>query len=225
MSANDAVPALNKFLTSCARSAVVRLWDPSFDRSSSGLFTGFFVSPVGHLLTAFHPLRHRLWVIEFTAAEFDLEIEFDATEHASEPREDTIRLPAVCKQGWGDHGADWAVLKVNYAPRSYLPVAAAGHLQPPHDSLCSQVRAYGFTKTQPVFPSLGAYEGQYSRALPEISRFRMSFVNRGVGQSGGPVIDLQSRTVIGVVSGLQAPDGELLTADAAVIDRATFPHF
>jgi len=224
MSGSEVISVLNEFLTDRVRSAVVRLRDPDLDLSSPsgqpGIFTGFFVSPGGHLLTAFHPLKHRLWDTE-RRVELELDIEFDVTGTSGDPGAGPARVAAVCMPGWSNHRADWALLKLDYAPESYLPVAAAGHLRPPQVDLCSAVRAYGFTEDQPDLPNLGAYEGQYARAFPERSQFRMGFVDRGVGQSGGPVLDLRSRTVIGVVSGLYHR-GELLTADAAVIDRATF---
>ncbi len=224
MPGSEVISVLNEFLTGRARSAVARLRDPALDRSSSsgqlGIFTGFFISPAGHLLTAFHPLKHKLWDTERTA-KFELELEFDVTGTSGAPGSDPVRVAAVCAPGWSDHKADWALLRLDYTPDCYLPVAAAGHLRPPQVDLCSAVRAYGFTEDQPDLPSLGAYEGQYARAFPERSQFRMGFVDRGVGQSGGPVLDLRSRTVIGVVSGLYQRR-ELLTADAAVIDQATF---
>ncbi len=223
MPTKDAVALLNEFLTIQARLAVARLRDPSVSPSASseyvGVFTGFFVSPAGHLLTAFHPLKHRLWDTEYSA-EFELAMDFDVTGRPAGARPRPRTVPAVCQAGWSDFRADWAILKLDYAPSSYLPVAAPGHLQPPTVDLCSTVRAYGFTEDQPGSASLGAYEGQFARVFPEISQFRMGFVDRGVGQSGGPVIDLRNRTVIGVVSGLYQRR-ELLTADAAVVDQAT----
>src|SRR5690606_28741479 len=50
-------------------------------------------------------------------------------------------------------------------------------------------------------------------------RFRIAFSVRGRGQSGGPVVDLRSLTVVGSVVGFR--DDERLTADAAAIDRET----
>ena len=224
MPGSEVISVLNEYLTSSARSAVVRLRDPAFVPGSApgslGIFTGFFVSPVGHLLTAFHPLKHKLWDTERTAR-FELDIEFDVMGPPGGPRPSPARVTAECAPGGCDFKADWALLKLDYTPSAYLPIAAEGRLRPPQVDLCSAVRAYGFTEDQPALPSLGAYEGQYSRAFPERSQFRMGFVNRGVGQSGGPVIDLTSRTVIGVVSGLHYRQ-ELLTADAAIIDQATF---
>jgi tetratricopeptide (TPR) repeat protein len=225
MSGSEVISLLNEFLTARARSSVARLRDPDLDHSSAsehlGIFTGFFISPTGHLLTAFHPLKHKLWDRERTA-EFELDMEFDVTGTSGGPGSGPVRVNAVCAPGWSDFKADWALLTLDYAPGSYLPVAKEGHLRPPQVDLCSAVRAYGFTEDQPDRASLGAYEGQYARAFPERAQFRMGFVDRGVGQSGGPVLDLRSRTVIGVVSGLLYQRRELLTADAAVIDQATF---
>jgi hypothetical protein len=209
MASNEVISVLNEYLTNCARSAVVRLRDPEFG-SAPGIFTGFFISPQGHLLTAFHPLKHQLWDTG-RPARFCLDVESDGTGAAP------VRVVAEYEPGGSDFKADWALLRLDYAPAAYLPVAAAWAAQV---DLCSAVRAYGFTEDQPGLASLGAYEGQYARAFPERSQFRMGFVDRGVGQSGGPVIDLRSRTVIGVVSGLYHRR-ELLTADAAIVDQGT----
>src|ERR1017187_1592287 len=189
MPGSEVISVLNEYLTRCARSAVVRLRDPAFVPGSGpgdlGIFTGFFVSPDGHLLMAFHPLKHKLWDTERTAR-FELDIEFDVTDPRGEPRPGPARVTAECAPGCCDFKADWALLKLDYTPGAYLPVAAEGRLQPPQVDLCSAVRAYGFTGDQPDIPSLGAYEGQYARAFPERSQFRVGFVDRGVGQSGGP---------------------------------------
>ncbi len=223
MPVKDALSLLSGFLTSQTRLAVTRLRDPAISPSpaenSSGVFTGFFISPAGHLLTAFHPLKHKLWDVG-SPAKFELELDFDAAREAGDSRPGPLRVVAVSKPGWSDFKADWAALKLAYEPDAYLPIAAPGHLQPPHVDLCSDVRAYGFTEDQPDVPSLGAYQGQYARNFPQRSQFRMGLVDRGPGQSGGPVIDLRSRTVIGVVSGLYQ-SRELLTADAALIDQTT----
>src|SRR5215472_15704118 len=217
MPSSEVISILNEYLTSSARLAVVRVRDPAFalssDPGSLGICTGFFVSPVGHLLTAFHPLKHRLWDTE-RIVRFELDIEFDVAGQPGGSRLDSAKVIAECAPGWCGFKADWALLKLDYAPRAYLPIAAVGFLRPPHVDLCSAVRAYGFTEDQPDLPSLGASEGQYARAFPERSQFRVGLVDRGIGQSGGPVIDLRSRTVIGVVSGLYYRQ-ELLTADAA----------
>ena len=222
MSANEVMSVLNEYLTKCARSSVIRLRDPAFtpgsDEGNTGIFTGFFVSPHGHLLTAFHPLKHWLWDAD-SPAKFELDIEIDVTNRPPENKSSSRRIVAECAPNSSDFKADWALLKLDYVSDAYLPVATA---ELPVE-LCSSVRAYGFTEDQPLLPSLGAYDGQYARTFPERSQFRVGFVDRGVGQSGGPVIDLESRMVIGVISGLYQRQ-ELLTADAAIINQSTFAH-
>lgn len=221
MSATEVISVLNDYLTRCARSCVVRLRDPAFapdsDEGNAGIFTGFFISPHGHLLTAFHPLKHRLWDTE-SLARFELDIEFDIANPSALRKSSTgMRVAAECAPRSSDFKSDWALLRLDHASDAYLPLAAKGY-QP---ELCAPVRAYGFTEDQPLAPILGAYEGQYARAFPERSQFRVGFINRGVGQSGGPVVDLENRVVVGVVSGLYHRQ-ELLTADAAFIDQGTF---
>jgi len=221
MPSPEIISVLNEFLTRRTLAATVRLRDPEFYSESvtnTGIFTGFFVSSHGHLLTAFHPLKHQLWDIE-RPRKFELDVEFDLTGQSSQEMPSPIRVIADYKPHSSDFRADWALLQLDYDCNAYLPLAPAGF----QIELCTSVRAYGFTEDQPVVPSLGAYEGQYARRFPERSQFRVGFVNRGIGQSGGPVIDLGSRMVIGVVSGLYHKQ-ELLTADAAVVNQGTFAH-
>jgi tetratricopeptide (TPR) repeat protein len=219
MSSNEVISVLNDFLTRRARAATVRLRDPEFlsgSKGNTGIFTGFFISPYGHLLTAFHPLKQQLWDIE-RPCRFELDLEFDLTSQPQKGTASPTRVTADYTANAADFKADWVLLQLDYACDAYLPVAPADC----QVGLCTSVRAYGFTEDQPVVPSLGAYEGQYARTFPERSQFRVSFVNRGVGQSGGPVIDLERRMVIGVVSGLYHRE-ELLTADAAIVNQGTF---
>lgn len=220
MPANEVVSILNEYLTKCARSCVVRLRDPTFaagvGKDNTGVFTGFFISPHGHLLTAFHPLKHRIWDTE-SHASFELDLELDATSRPCGRESAARRIMAEYAPNSCDFKSDWALLKLDYTCDSYLPLATEGQ----HTELCAPVRAYGFTEDQPDLPGLGAYEGQYARPFPERSQFRVGFINRGVGQSGGPVVDLEKRVVIGVVSGLHHRQ-ELLTADAAIINQDIF---
>lgn len=220
MSAPDPASILDRFLQKRTRQAIVRLLDPSItsaDGSAGGIFTGFFISPFGHLLTAFHPLKHQLFD-PHDAFEFEIMMEFDVTTQSGVDPAAPICVLATYLPGASDFRSDWALLKINFEPSTYLPVASPAYLRSnPGD--CLPFRAYGFTEDQADLACLGAYEGQFVRLFPERSQFRTSFINRGPGQSGGPVIDLTTRTVVGVVSGLYQRR-ELLTADAALIDEA-----
>lgn len=202
---------LQEFLRRRAGASVVRLRDLA--EAPDAVFTGFFISRAGHLLTAYHALESRLLDLGY-AEQFDIAFEFDPVwlppGSPSGPFENTAR----CEPGWRDPVADVAILKLSYQPPTYLPISA---LRSPESLLGSPVRAYGFSVTQRGIPSLGEVEGTYFRALPEQRRFRIAGVVRGKGQSGGPVIDLRSRTVLGTVVGFFQK--EINTGDAAAVSR------
>src|SRR5260370_36124578 len=130
MPTKDAVALLNEFLTIQARLAVARLRDPSVSPSASseyvGVFTGFFVSPAGHLLTAFHPLKHRLWDTEYSA-EFELAMDFDVTGRPAGGPTRPRTVPAAWQAGGSAFPDVWAVLNREFAASCYLPRAAPGH--------------------------------------------------------------------------------------------------
>ncbi len=218
---------LGTFISRQARAAVVRLRDPHLDDHQ--VFTGFFVSSDGHLLTVFHALRHELWDTG-SRAEFELELEFDSSDPGDEH---IVRTNAICEPGWRAFPADWALLRVDYAPSAYLPLQERQANRPTATRLLSELCSYGFTDSQREVCRLGAFAGQYARALPERSQFRLTYVNRGLGQSGSPVIDMHQLSAIGVLANIYDSSGELLagdsqfgartaealTCDAAVIDQ------
>lgn len=202
---------LTAFLTAEARKAVVRLRIP--DMTSGGLFSGFFVSPEGHLVTAFHAVKAFAFELP---CQFDVLLEFDAaTGGAGQP----VRTSVRCEPGWCDPTADWVVLQTGLRPSPYLPVAAPHVLERHGDPLCAELRVYGFTITEQGTPHLGALSGQYLRPAPQRRRFHVAFSVRGRGQSGGPAIDMRSHTVVGSVVGYR--QDEQLTADLAALDQET----
>jgi tetratricopeptide (TPR) repeat protein len=203
---------LNAFLTAEARAAVVRVREPG--AGDEGVFSGFFVSPAGHLITAFHAVKG--CVLELPA-EFDLEIELDGQPTGRGDRRVRETVVARCDAGWTDPVADWALLRLDYRPSAFLPVSGLDVLQPSDGALCSELRVYGFTATEPGHANIGALNGEYLRRVPERGRFHVAYTVRSRGQSGGPVIDLRSRAVIGSVVGYRAD--EALTGEAAAIDR------
>ncbi|WP_435207352.1 tetratricopeptide repeat protein [Micromonospora sp. bgisy143] len=205
----DYASALSTFLAVQARSAVVRLRDPDLD---GGVFTGFFISPAGHLITAFHSVKARFLV---AGESFPLEVLVtDGDEHR------TVTTRAHCPPGCHDRLADWALLKLDLEPSGYLPLSTPGRLAG-DDVDCAPLRVYGFTVAGGGQAGLGSLSGEFLRTVPDRHRFRIAFSVRSQGQSGGPVIDLRSHTVVGSVVGFR--EDERLTADAALLDRSTLP--
>jgi Trypsin-like peptidase domain len=196
---------------------VVRLRD--LTEPPDAIFTGVFISPVGHLLTAYHALESRLLDVGYSE-QFELAFEFDPAWLPGGFRAGPLKSTARCEPGWRDPGADFAILKLSYEPPAYLPISAPFG---PETLLGSALRAYGFTVTQQGTASLGEVEGSYLRALPEQRRFRITGVVKGEGQSGGPVIDLRSRTVVGTVVGFYQK--EINTGDAAAVSRDRLENF
>lgn len=197
--------ALSGFLAEAARVSVVRLRDPRLDE---GLFTGFFISPAGHLITAFHAVKAHL---HSTPGSFALDVEFPSGAGTG-----AAGVLARHESGWADRDADWALLHLDLEPPGYLPLAEPDGLTGP-DADCAPMRVYGFTVADQGRTGLGAISGEFLRPVPERRRFRIAFSVRSRGQSGGPVIDLRSHTVVGSVVGFR--EDERLTADAALVDR------
>ncbi|MGI5148637.1 trypsin-like peptidase domain-containing protein [Plantactinospora sp. CA-294935] len=195
--------ALSGFLAEAVRESVVRLRDPGFDE---GVFTGFFISPVGHLVTAFHAVKAHL---HRTPGSFPLDVQFAGGL-------DVSGIEARHEPGWADREADWALLHLDLDPPGYLPLAESDVLTGPGAD-CAPVRVYGFTVADQGRAGLGAISGEFLRTVPQRRRFRIAFSVRSQGQSGGPVVDLRSHTVVGSVVGFR--EDERLTADAALVDR------
>ncbi|MEU8285866.1 trypsin-like peptidase domain-containing protein [Micromonospora sp. NPDC048905] len=205
----DYASALSTFLAVQARSSVVRLRDPELD---GGVFTGFFISPAGHLITAFHSVKSHFLA---DGESFPLEI---LVATADDRR--TVTTRAYCPSGCHDRLADWALLKLDLEPSGYLPLSTPGRLTA-EDIDCAPLRVYGFTVVGGGEAGLGSLSGEFLRAVPDRRRFRVAFSVRSQGQSGGPVIDLRSHTVVGSVVGFR--EDERLTADAALLDRSALP--
>lgn len=200
---------LREFVRQRAKASVVRIRDTAESRDN--VFSGTFVSPEGHLLTAYHTIGPRAIDPDY-AAEFEVIIEFDHSIGV-----DAVTCRARCEVGWWDAAADIAVLELDYRPPHYLLVAP--YLSP--DQLSDQTLiAYGFTSSELGVPAIGQTEGKYLRALPESRRFRMRDIVTGRGHSGGPVVDLDSYAVVGTVSGYWAE--ELVSGDAAAVSQEWF---
>jgi tetratricopeptide (TPR) repeat protein len=151
---------------------------------------------------------------------FGLQVDFDAK---SEVPERHSVVTALHKPSWRDNIADWAILQLDCAVPAHLALADPHVL--PNLADFAEMQAYGFTQYSKD-ANLGWYKGELSRRLPRTRQFRSSYINRGMGQSGGPVVDVASRTVIGVVSSIDTHtttphDGELLTATSAAVDAVT----
>lgn len=215
MTANRVQSLLTDFLARQARQAVVRVRDLSDDAERS-LFTGFFISPDGHLVTAFHTVKSHAFDLP---CEFDLRLESDigVTGQHDSTSTSVIDTTARCEEGWCDPIADWAVLQVAFMPKAFLPVSAPHTLERTRDPLCAAVRVFGFTSLERGTPALGALSGEYLRPVPERRRFHVAFSVRSRGQSGGPVVDLRTQGVVGSVVGFR--QDEQLTADVAALDQ------
>jgi tetratricopeptide (TPR) repeat protein len=211
MSADLTRKLLNEYLRKQAGGAVVRIRDA--DEPKSKIFTGSFISPAGHLLTSYHALEARLMDATFRV-EFDVAFEFDPIWFPRETPTSEIVCHAFCEPGWRDPEADIAIVKLDHMPAAFLPIATADGS---NNLLGSALVSYGFTIKQSGTASIGEIEGRYLRALPETRRFRVSGIVTSIGHSGGPVLNIASRCIVGAVVGFWQQ--EINSGDAAAISR------
>lgn len=140
--------------------------------------TGFFISPEGYVLTAYH-------CVDFEAGKIELATPFDG-KVAAQLQPDKS-LPAY----------DLAILKTNHQPSHCIPL---GRVTPDRVSMSDRVVTIGYpashlTSNQEV----GTYKGYISRWRGD-DLVELSDAIKGKGQSGGSVYHYGTGRVIGVVT-------------------------
>jgi hypothetical protein len=168
--------------------------------------TGFFISPDGYFLTAYHcvvdmlvsgknrfPLK--LEFIEGRGLSFD-EVYFDKDK--SDPR------------------LDFAVLRLNH--QFLFPCLPLGVLGDEH--IESRITALGFAGASKPGRGLGFYRGNISRFMKYNPHwFEPVLAIQGEGQSGGPIYHYDTHRVVGLAVGIQ---DDLVSAGVAVKFDALF---
>jgi Trypsin-like peptidase domain len=138
--------------------------------------TGFFISPEGYVLTAYH-------CVDFEAGKIELATPFDGKVAAQLQPEKSLR----------DY--DLAILKTNHQPSHCIPL---GKITP--DLVSDRVVTIGYPASHLALnQEVGTYKGYISR-WREDGLVELSDAIKGKGQSGGSVYHYGTGRVIGVVT-------------------------
>ncbi|OQW91321.1 MAG: hypothetical protein BWK78_04980 [Thiotrichaceae bacterium IS1] len=157
--------------------------------------TGFFITPDGYVLTAYHCIKHKpTEVVVRTCFDEEFPADLDKAKSLSEGRYDI------------------AVLKVNYQTPHYLPLGVISRTY-----LKDAVEACGYPAShKPENKESGLYSGEISR-FREDNRIEIDAI-KGQGQSGGPIYHYASNRVIALASagyklvvGEEVGKGEIVT--------------
>ncbi|WP_341734478.1 serine protease [Microcoleus sp. EPA2] len=138
--------------------------------------TGFFISPEGYVLTAYH-------CVDFEAGKIELATPFDGKVVAQLQPEKS--LPAY----------DLAILKTNHQPSHCIPLGKITQ-----DRVSDGVVTIGYPASHLASnQEVGTYKGYISRWRDD-DRVELSDAIKGKGQSGGSVYHYGTGRVIGVVT-------------------------
>lgn len=156
---------------------------------NNALGTGFFISPDGYFLTAYHCVKDML---VSGKTDFFLTLEFfNGGVLRDEVRFDTAK---------SDKKLDLAVIKVNYEPRVCLPLGRLSRAD-----IETHITALGYPSGDKKGRGLGFYAGTVSRFIEDTHLFETSVAIQGEGQSGGPVYHYGTQRVIGLAHGIYEP--------------------
>jgi ribosomal protein S17E len=138
--------------------------------------TGFFISPDGFILTAYHCIAG--------AETIYIETPFDGRLLAELHKDKSLSANLY----------DLAVLKVNYSPSHFLPLGSVSE-----SYISDEVVAIGYPASNLAHNErVGIYKGHLSRWRDD-NRLELSNSIKGKGQSGGAVYHYRSQRVVAVV--------------------------
>ncbi len=144
--------------------------------------TGFFITPDGYLLTAYHCVGE-------SPDDIFVETHFDGQFKAVLDQQKSLR----------DLEYDIAVLKIDYKPNHYLPLGSVAEQHKTDQLVTTGYPAGDIADNQEI----GIYFGT-------ISRFRGNKIEmdaaKGPGHSGGPVYHYRTHQVIGLISAGYKPE-------------------
>jgi len=144
--------------------------------------TGFFITPDGYLLTAYHCVGE-------SPDDIVVKTHFDGQFKAVLDQQKSLR----------DLEYDIAVLKIDYKPNHYLPLGSVAEQHKTDQLLTTGYPAGEIADNQEI----GIYFGT-------ISRFRGNKIEmdaaKGPGHSGGPVYHYRTHQVIGLISAGYKPE-------------------
>jgi len=146
--------------------------------------TGFFISPDGYVITAYHCIEDKLRPNE---TRFHLKFEF----FSGEVRNYEVQL----EEAGSNKAADLAVFQISYPPPACLPL---GRIM--RENISDNVVAVGYAAGHKEDREIGFYSGEISSFVGQ--QFETTVAIQGPGQSGGPVYHYKSRRVAGLVQGV-----------------------
>ena len=142
------------------------------------LGTGFFITPDGYVLTAYHCIGNP------PPDDIMIETRFDGQ----------LAAPLDIDKSLKHKDFDIAVLKVNYSSSHYLPL---GKVSDEH--IDDDIVAFGYPAAhRPDNQQIGTYSGTISKFRAD-NRIENN-VMKGQGQSGGPVYHYATNRVVGLAS-------------------------
>ncbi len=150
--------------------------------------TGFFISPDGYFLTAFHCVE------DIVDDRFFLTLEF--------VNDVTLKREVCFDTAKSDPILDLAVIQVNYRPEVFLPLGRI--MRNTHKG--DEIIALGYPAGDKAGRGLGFYNGTISRFIEDKKQqFETSLAIQGAGQSGGPVYHYRTDRVVGLAQGKYDP--------------------
>ena len=157
------------------------------------VFTGFFVTKRGHLLTVHHGVKNHVFMGD---SDLTLEVTFhDLT---------TSQISAEYSVDLADPGQDWCILRLEYSPRIVLPISSFDR-----DHVTEEILAPGFGGGK----HMRDHGGRISSDINIHGTFEIFSANSGGGHSGAPIYNIRRSAVVGI-SRAQWMDGGKLIGEA-----------
>ncbi|OQW91268.1 MAG: hypothetical protein BWK78_05115 [Thiotrichaceae bacterium IS1] len=146
--------------------------------------TGFFITPDGYVLTAFHCIGEKADIKEGFVERIQIEL---VPEKFFDAQLDYVKSAP---------DNDIAVLKVNYSSEHYLPLSLIS-TEETDRYRDSRVVALGYPAGR-RYESIGIYSGEITR-FSDDNKIEINKVVKGTGQSGSVLYHYETQRVIGVV--------------------------
>jgi formylglycine-generating enzyme required for sulfatase activity len=157
------------------KNAIVKIFVVLKDDTKEFKGTGFFITPDGYVLTAYHCIG------DFSPP-IEIETRFDGFVKAQLEKDKSLK----------DSQYDIAVLKVDYSPSHYIPLGKISEQHITHEIVAMGYPAGHRSDSQ----NLGIYFGHISRFNAN-NKIECDAI-KGQGQSGGPIYHYKTHRVIGL---------------------------
>jgi len=155
--------------------------------------TGFFITPDGYILTAWHCIEKEASIVSLSSSPVTISsITIKSDYYGKEfPK-------AQLDKEKSNIDMDIAVIKVDYSPKRYVPL---GLIEKKHrnDEIISLGYPAGYIEGR---DKIGVYSGEISRLFNDDNTVEVSGSIQGEGHSGGLVYHYHTHRVIGMVTEL-----------------------